>query len=174
MADTAISALPDGGTVQTTDEHVVNRSGSNFKTVVGALAPLNSVPTARIDNDAVTFAKMQNIPTQNLVGRATAGTGDPEDLTATQARTLLNVEDGAAADQVAADVPFTPGGAVASTDVQAAIAEVSTDAIAGDQGVALAAPKISSEDELAGQMEIAVVATLPGTPDASTVYFVTT
>lgn len=34
-----------------------------------------------IANDAVTFAKMQNITTDRLVGRDTAGTGDPEELT---------------------------------------------------------------------------------------------
>ena len=35
------------------------------------------------------------------------------------------------------------------------------------------APLISSEDTLAGRMNIAVVATMPGTPDANTVYLVT-
>lgn len=34
-----------------------------------------------IANDAVTFAKMQNISTSRLLGRATAGTGDVEQLT---------------------------------------------------------------------------------------------
>lgn len=37
--------------------------------------------TAQITNDAVTFAKMQNITTDRLIGRDTAGTGDPEELT---------------------------------------------------------------------------------------------
>ena len=45
--------------------------------------------------DKVTYAKMQNIPTANILGRVTAGTGNVEDLTATQVRTLLNVADGA-------------------------------------------------------------------------------
>ena len=35
------------------------------------------------------------------------------------------------------------------------------------------APLISTEDTLAGQMQMAVVTTLPGTPDANTLYFVT-
>lgn len=34
-----------------------------------------------IGNDKVTFAKMQNIATDRIVGRDTAGTGDPEELT---------------------------------------------------------------------------------------------
>jgi hypothetical protein len=40
-----------------------------------------SVTTGKIDDDAVTFAKMQNIATDRLIGRDTAGTGDPEALT---------------------------------------------------------------------------------------------
>jgi len=37
--------------------------------------------TMTIDNDVVTFAKMQNITTDRLIGRDTASTGDPEELT---------------------------------------------------------------------------------------------
>lgn len=36
---------------------------------------------ATIANDAVTFAKMQNITTDRLLGRDTASTGDPEEIT---------------------------------------------------------------------------------------------
>jgi hypothetical protein len=46
--------------------------------------------------DAVTNAKLANMAQALIKGRASgAGTGDPTDLTATQARTILNVEDGA-------------------------------------------------------------------------------
>ena len=48
-----------------------------------------------ITDDAVTNAKLANVATSTIKGRSTAGTGDPEDLTATQVRTLINVEDGA-------------------------------------------------------------------------------
>lgn len=43
-----------------------------------------------IDNDVVTNAKMANVATATIKGRVTAGTGDPEDLTGTQATTLLD------------------------------------------------------------------------------------
>jgi hypothetical protein len=43
-----------------------------------------------IANDAVSNAKLANMATATLKGRATAGTGDPEDLTATQATALLD------------------------------------------------------------------------------------
>jgi hypothetical protein len=41
-------------------------------------------------NDAVTFPKMQNIATARLLGRASAGTGDVEELTGAQATALLS------------------------------------------------------------------------------------
>lgn len=44
-----------------------------------------------IANDAVTNAKLANVATATFKGRTTAGTGDPEDLTVTQATALLNV-----------------------------------------------------------------------------------
>ena len=48
-------------------------------------------PNPTIANDAVTFAKMQNVTTATILGRATAGTGDPEALTPTQARTVMGL-----------------------------------------------------------------------------------
>jgi hypothetical protein len=47
--------------------------------------------TATIANNAITNAKLADMPTATLRGRVTAGTGDPEDLTGTQATTLLDV-----------------------------------------------------------------------------------
>ena len=41
-------------------------------------------------NDSITNSLMANMATQTIKGRATAGTGDPEDLTATQATAVLN------------------------------------------------------------------------------------
>lgn len=43
--------------------------------------PGSGAQTATIANDAVTFAKMQNVATSTLVGRLTVGTGDPESIT---------------------------------------------------------------------------------------------
>lgn len=51
----------------------------------------NAISGAKIANDAVTFAKMQNIATDRLLGRATAGNGDVEEITLTAAgRALLD------------------------------------------------------------------------------------
>jgi hypothetical protein len=81
-----------------------------------------------IDAGVVTLAKQADMAADSIQGRANgAGTGVPQALTATQVRTILNVENGAAADQSAAEVPFTPAGDIAATDVQAAIVEVRDD-----------------------------------------------
>ena len=50
-----------------------------------------------IDGGAVSLSKMADLATSTIIGRATAGTGAPEALTAAQVRTILNVADGATA-----------------------------------------------------------------------------
>ncbi len=52
----------------------------------------NSVNTSAIQDDAVTFAKIQNIATDTILGRVTAGTGDVEALTPTQAAELYTAK----------------------------------------------------------------------------------
>src|SRR5574341_2134873 len=62
---------------------------------LGAVAVLASIATANIDNDAVTYAKMQNVSaTDKLLGRSTAGAGDVEEIACTSAgRALLDDAD---------------------------------------------------------------------------------
>ena len=48
-----------------------------------------------IADNAVTLAKLADMATASFIGRNTAATGDPEVLSATTARSILNVEDGA-------------------------------------------------------------------------------
>ena len=50
-----------------------------------------------VDAGAITLGKMANLATSTIIGRATAGTGVPEALTAAQVRTVLNVASGATA-----------------------------------------------------------------------------
>ena len=73
----ALEAAPSGG-VSDGDKGDVTVSAS------GA--------TWTIDNDVVTNAKAANMATATIKGRTTAGTGDPEDLSAVQTKTLLALE----------------------------------------------------------------------------------
>jgi len=58
---------------------------------LGALATLSTVGTATITDDSVTFAKTQNIATARMLGRTTGGSGDIEELTAAQSKSLLAI-----------------------------------------------------------------------------------
>ncbi len=94
----AISNSPGGITISQVGEPVapsailadgtygdISISGNTW-TVVN-----NAINGAKIANDSVTFAKMQNIATDRLLGRATAGSGDVEEITLTAAgRALLD------------------------------------------------------------------------------------
>jgi hypothetical protein len=46
----------------------------------GSTVGFGTVATAGVADDAVTFAKMQNIATDSLIGRDTASSGDPENI----------------------------------------------------------------------------------------------
>lgn len=60
-------------------------------TTIGA----SKVLTAMIADDNVTAAKLANMAQNTIKGRITASTGDPEDLSATNVRTIINVASGA-------------------------------------------------------------------------------
>lgn len=62
----------------------------------GSPPPGNEIGTAAIEDDAVTYAKLQNVAANNvLIGNDNGAGVDAQELTATEARTLLNVADGA-------------------------------------------------------------------------------
>ena len=71
-------------------------SGANL-TSLSAGNLTGTVNIARIADNAVTFAKMQDVGTGVLIGRNDGGSGDMEALSASEVRTLLNVADGATA-----------------------------------------------------------------------------
>lgn len=68
------------------DKGDITVSGSGATYTIDALA----VTTGKIAADAVDNTKLANVNSATLKGRVTAAAGDPEDLTGTQATTLLD------------------------------------------------------------------------------------
>jgi len=62
------------------------------------------ISTGNIENDSVDATKLINFPTQTILGRETAGTGNATTLSASQVRSIINVENGATADQTDAEI----------------------------------------------------------------------
>ena len=74
--------------------------------------------TFTIDNGVVTHAKYQDVPQQTILGRALTGTGDVTALSAANVRAIINVENGATADQTASEiVSLISGQNIAPADI---------------------------------------------------------
>ena len=71
-------------------------SGANLTSLTAGNIS-GTLASSQIADEAITFAKMQHVGTGVLIGRNDSGSGDIETLTAAEARTLLNVADGATA-----------------------------------------------------------------------------
>ena len=79
-----------------TKDYVDDTITTSFAT--GTPPPGNTIGTDVIENDAVTYAKLQNVAGNNvLLGNDNGAGVDAQELTAAEARTLLNVADGATA-----------------------------------------------------------------------------
>ena len=91
---TALTGSPEVQTLATlkTDLGLTGtNSGDQTITLTGDVAGSGSGSfAATIAPDAITNAKLANVATATIKGRVTAATGDPEDLTGTQATTLLD------------------------------------------------------------------------------------
>jgi hypothetical protein len=131
----------------------------------GALAAKDTVATADIDDDAVTYAKMQNVSaTDKLLGRSTAGAGNVEEIACTAAgRALLD-------DASAADQRTTLGAAATShTHTTADVTDYDTGSItAADGSGAGLTLDVSGEYTQIGQQVFGTVRVLyPATADTS-------
>lgn len=69
---------------------------------LGSLAFLDEVP-----NNSITNAKLADVATATIKGRTTAGTGDPEDLTPAQARTVMDVYSTGEVDAAISAIDYT-------------------------------------------------------------------
>ena len=99
LDDTTVAAMVNtlGGATSTGSGGLVRATSPTLVTPAlgtpssGTLTNCTGLPTGGLVDDAVTNAKLANMATATIKGRTTAGTGDPEDLTATQAKTLLAI-----------------------------------------------------------------------------------
>lgn len=82
------------GDLTTGDTIEVTYDGTQFQLISPARTPVltaGSITGTAIANDSISNARMADMATATFKGRTTAGTGNPEDLTVTQATALLNV-----------------------------------------------------------------------------------
>ena len=86
-ASDTVTIAATGGGVSDGDKGDITVSGSGATWNIDA----NAVGTTEIANGAVTLAKMADMATDSLLGRDTAGTGAPEVLSASTARTVLGL-----------------------------------------------------------------------------------
>ena len=92
----------------TSDDHAARKKyvddtiTTSFAT--GSPPPGNEIGTSVIEDDAVTFAKLQNLAQNTVIGSVSVGSNDPKALSMTELRAALNVEDGATADQNASEI----------------------------------------------------------------------
>jgi hypothetical protein len=93
QAQDAVGGMIDTSLVYTDATPLLSRAA-----LTGDVTAAEGSNATTIANDAVTNAKAANMAQATIKGRQSGGgTGDPEDLTAAQARTILNVADGATA-----------------------------------------------------------------------------
>ena len=76
----------------------VSNSGATFT------IDANAITAGKIPNSEITLAKITDIPQNRIAGRISSGSGVIQELTAANVRTIINVEDGATADQSASEI----------------------------------------------------------------------
>lgn len=128
MASDSATAVPSQQSVKAYVDAVPQLSDGDK----GDITVASSGTAWTIDNDVVTYAKMQNVSaTDKLLGRSTAGAGDVEEITCTAAgRALLDdanaaaqrttLELGTIATQAANNVSITGGSVTGITDLAVA------------------------------------------------------
>lgn len=101
LADVTLSSPANGQVLKYNGSAWVNdtdTAGGVTDGDKGDVTVTASGATWTIDNDVVTYAKMQNVSaTDRFLGRDSAGAGDVEEIAPAAARTILNVADGATA-----------------------------------------------------------------------------
>ena len=91
--------------VRTDTAKLFTKKDDNSVAEIGATVGTDAVATNAIQDDAVTYAKIQNVSATNrILGRDSSGAGNIEEITPANLRTMINVEDGATGDQTASEI----------------------------------------------------------------------
>ena len=98
--DATLSVIGGDGITANADEVEATVDGSTIE-----LSASDGSGAIRIKDDGVTYAKIQNVTaTDRILGRDSAGAGVIEEITPANLRTMINVADGATADQTAGEI----------------------------------------------------------------------
>ncbi|QDP68205.1 MAG: hypothetical protein Unbinned1007contig1000_17 [Prokaryotic dsDNA virus sp.] len=106
----AVEAASDSNVFTDADHSKLNGIASgatnvtNTNQLTNGAGFLTSVATGNIANNAVDFTKIQDISGNRIIGRTGSSGGNPEQLTAADVRSMINVENGATADQSASEI----------------------------------------------------------------------
>lgn len=170
-------AIADGGTGAST----ASAARSNFG--LGGLAVLSTVGTSELTDNSVTAAKMADMANSTIRGRVTAGTGDPEDLTVAQTKTLLAYVPGditgfdtqvrtSRLDQMAAPTAAVSMNSQRITNVLDPTADQNADTRGARNAAITALPTLTTSDT--GVMPIATVSGPPAVTTLDVSHLVTT
>lgn len=121
----------------------ITLNGTSFEraALTGDVTAAGNDNATTIAADSVTFAKMQNIATANMLGRTTAGTGDIELLSASAVRSFINVADGATANS--SDATLLARGNHTGTQTASTISDFAT-AVAATASVTANTAKVTN------------------------------
>ena len=89
------TAMLSGLNITCSSNSVLSGNGSDITSLNASNISSGSISTARISDDAVTFAKVQNISNSRMLGNISGSTGDIQQLSAANVRSFINVADGA-------------------------------------------------------------------------------
>lgn len=95
IVQTSLVTIDDSGSINIPSGQSFKVNGTAIATNANHTGDVTGDGALTIASKAVTLAKMDDLAQSTLIGRATASTGVPEALSASQVRTLLNVADGA-------------------------------------------------------------------------------
>lgn len=90
--DAVGGALLDSTSIDLIYDDAGNTISAQREALTGDVTASKNSNATTIANDVVTNAKAANMAQNTIKGRISAGTGDPEDLTAANVRTILSVE----------------------------------------------------------------------------------